>query len=68
MKTQKNKLSSIYKTADVTATNGTAERTEKIDLVKNKLFSSVKSANEIKKIYESFWGRAIQVKCIELKN
>jgi hypothetical protein len=68
MKTQQAYLSSKYTNANVTATNGQVTRTERIDLINNELFSDVGSADDIKELYEGFWGGQIQVTNIELTN
>ena len=68
MKTTTNYLSNRYTIANVTATNGEVTRTESIDLINNELFSDVGSADDIKELYEGFWGGQIQVTNIELTN
>jgi hypothetical protein len=68
MKTQQINLSRMYTNANVTATDGKFTRTESIDLINNELFSDVGSADDIKELYEGFWGGHIQVTNIELTN
>jgi hypothetical protein len=68
MKKTTNYLSNRYTNANVTATNGQVTRTESIDLINNELFSDVGSADDIKELYEGFWGGQIQVTNIELTN
>ena len=68
MKRTTNYLSNRYTNANVTATNGQVTRTEKIDLINNELFADVGSHDEIKELYEAFWGNQIQVTSIELTN
>jgi hypothetical protein len=68
MKTQQINLSRMYTNANVTATDGQSTRTESIDLINNELFSDVGSADDIKELYEGFWGGQIQVTNIELTN
>ena len=68
MKRTTNYLSNRYTNANVTATNGQVTRTEKIDLINNELFADVGSHDEIKELYETFWGNQIQVTSIELTN
>ncbi len=67
MKTQIN-LSRMYTNANVTATNGEVTRTESIDLINNELFADAGSTDDIKELYEGFWGGQIQVTNIELTN
>ena len=57
-----------YKFAEVTATNGQITRTEKIDLVKNDIFKSLKTTTEIKNAYHSFWNNQIKVIDVKLLN
>jgi hypothetical protein len=68
MKTTTNYLSNRYTIANVTATNGEVTRTESIDLINNELFADAGSTNDIKELYEGFWGGQIQVTNIELTN
>jgi len=57
-----------YKFAEVTATNGKITRTEKINLATNEIFKNLKTANAIKKAYQSFWHNEIKVTDIKLLN
>jgi hypothetical protein len=68
MKTQQIYLSNKYTNANVTATNGQVTRTESIDLINNELFADAGSTEDIKELYEGFWGGQIQVTNIELTN
>jgi hypothetical protein len=68
MKTTTNYLSNRYTIANVTATNGEVTRTESIDLINNELFADAGSTNDIKELYEGFWGGQIQVTNVELTN
>ena len=68
MQTQQIYLSSKYTNANVTATNGEVTRTENIDLINNELFADARSTEDIKELYEGFWGGQIQVTNIELTN
>ena len=68
MKTQQINLSRMYTNANVTATDGKITRTESIDLINNELFADAGSTDDIKELYEGFWGGQIQVTNIELTN
>jgi hypothetical protein len=57
-----------YKFAEITATNGQIYRTEKIDLVNNEIFKTLKTSQAIKEAYQNFWGNEIQVTEIKFIN
>jgi len=57
-----------YKFAEVTATNGQIYRTEKIDLVNNEIFKTLKTSQAIKEAYQNFWRNEIQVTEIKFIN